>query len=94
MFEIINALSHENSDYWLKLQRRGKLPFMLLRTLSFGGVMFILVTLSTGVIFNAPHFGKGMTVLIACVSILISYLFSEALWRKGLRITSTTGETE
>jgi len=94
MFEIINALSHDNCDYWIKLQRRGKLPFMLLHTLSMGSVIFILVTLTPGVIFNAAHFGKGMTVLIACLSILISYLLSEALWRKGVRITSTTGETE
>ncbi len=94
MFEIANALSHENSDYWLKLQRRGKLPYMLLRTLSMGGIIFILATFSPWVIFNAPHFGKGMTVLIACVSLLIGYLLSEALWRKGLRITSTADATE
>ena len=90
MFEIVNALSNENRDQWIKQQRWGKLPFVLLRTLSFSGLIFILVIWSPSVFFNAPNFGKGMTVLIACVSLLIGYLLSEALWRKGLRITSTT----
>jgi hypothetical protein len=90
MFEIVNALRHEERDNWLRQQRWGKLPFVLLRTLSMGGFIFILVIWSPSVIFSAPPFGKGVSVLIACVSLLIGYLLSKALWRKGLRITSTT----
>ena len=94
MFEIVNALSHENSDYWLKLQRRGKLPFMFLRTLSMGGSVFVIVSVSPRIIFNASPFGFGATLLVACLSLLIGYLCSDALWRKGLRITSATDTTD
>jgi hypothetical protein len=94
MFEIVNALRHEERDNWVRQQRWGKLPFVLLQTFSIGGLIFILVTFSPWGIFNAPHFGKGMTVLIACMSLLIGYLLSKALWRKGLRITSTTDANE
>ena len=102
MFEILNALSHENRELWLKRQRRGKLPFVLLWTLSMGGNFFVLVSVSPRIIFNrspsaifnSSASGIGATLLVACMCFLCGYWWSNAQWRKGLRITSATDAIE
>ena len=51
----------------------GQNAFRFLTDTIFSGLIFILVIWSPSVIFNASNFGKGMVVLIACVSLLIGY---------------------
>ena len=94
MFESINPVSSEERDLWLKRQRRGKLSFLLVQILTFGAPFFTVVAFAPGVLFNVHPYGKAGILLVACASLLYSYLWGEALWRKGLRITSTTDTTE
>jgi hypothetical protein len=88
-----NRLQEERA-IWQRAQKHGKLPFILSRTLSIGGVLSLFIyPVRRSYVPGSSH-GRTIFLLSYIVCLSCGYLTSEFAWRRGLRLTHQAPEPE
>jgi len=98
MFDTFQTNRMER-ELWANYQKMGKKRYVFFHTVVFGNAIFVLfrgaIYLFTLYVHPFDSTGK---VVVASVGILLSfwvgYRIGLLFWRRGVRITSATGETE
>jgi hypothetical protein len=93
-----NRLERER-ELWIRQMKMGKKRYVLMHAVIFGGAIFTLLrgAIYFFTLYVHPFDSTGKLVVATAgmfLSMWAGYRIGLLLWRRGVRITSTTGATE